>query len=123
MKRLLLAITALLAVSACENMKSGSTGSSSGPTQKIKIVTTPEDTSCAIDRDRMTFERVDHTPTSFTVEKTGKDLTVRCLKSGYSQASATLKARADKSYDDTVNLVLKPKSAAVKTPAKPAAKK
>lgn len=105
MKKIVLATACVLSLAACENMNNNS-----GPTQQIRIITAPTGANCAIDRAGMTVDRVNGTPATAVVEKTGKDIVVRCIKSGYKQASATLKPKANKSYEDTVTLNLAKKT-------------
>jgi len=136
MKRLLIAACSLLALTACETLKSmdeqnktattkpgkatasKNSSKSSAPVgmfndpksgSTIKIVTSPADANCAVDVDNMTMERVNGTPASFKAQRTGKDLVIRCLKSGYKQETYVAKANPDKGYQHTVELKLKKK--------------
>lgn len=77
--------------------------------QTIKIVTSPSDANCAVDRDGMTIERLNGENKQATFPKTGKDLLIRCLKSGYSENSYLAKANYDNSYQNTVEIKLKAK--------------
>lgn len=103
MKKFLLIASSLLTLAACDSMQCND---KNGPTQTIKIMTTPEAANCAIDIDRMTVDRPENTPVEAKVQKNGKDLTIRCIKTGYKQAKIVLKPKADKSYDSTVKLTL-----------------
>ena len=115
MKKLMVMTMSLLALAGCEQLQAmtggneKSAGKPSGPKQEIEIVTTPSGANCAIDRDNMTYDRPQNTPVKTHVVKDGKELTVRCIKSGYSQGSATLKPRADKTYSSPVTILLKKK--------------
>lgn len=105
MKKIALATLSLLALCACENAST----SSNSPTQELRIVTAPTGANCAIDIDKVTVDRVKGTPATAIVDKKGKDLLIRCLKTGYSQASLTVKPNADGSYESPVMLNLKKK--------------
>jgi hypothetical protein len=129
MKRFVIAACSLLALGACDSMndfassKPGATVASSKTGQTIKIVTKPVDANCAVDRDNMTIERVNGTPGSATFAKTGKDLVIRCLKSGYQQETFIAKANADKSYPSLVEMTLKSKRPSAPMKSSPKTKK
>lgn len=82
--------------------------------QTITIKTDPADANCAIDRDGMTIERLNGKDKVGTFPKTGRDLLIRCLKSGYSEGTYLAKANWDGSYQHTVEIKLKTKPATSK---------
>ena len=104
MKFAVLAGASLLALTACESVQ-GFAQADAGPTEKIRIVTKPEGASCATDRDNRTIDRIDNTPATAIYDKTGKDLTIRCIKSGYKEGKAVVKAHGN-AYEDEVSITL-----------------
>jgi hypothetical protein len=107
-----------------------------GTSQDIAINTNPPDASCVLDRPELPIGGIVKTPGTVTVRKSKYDITVRCNKPGYQEAtylnhsgtSATIAANvavdliltaglssiidsstgADNKYDSVVNVMLAP---------------
>ena len=114
MKFVSIAVCGLVFLSGCDQLGSGgqSGGSAkgvSGPKQEIRIVTAPDGAKCALDFDNKTFDRTGATPVNISVPKTGKPLTVRCIKSGYSQGQSVVKPGTNNEYDSPVLMTLNKK--------------
>lgn len=108
----------------------------SGTSQEIKVVTNPPGASCALEREGGVIARVEQTPGGVTIKKTKHDITLKCNKEGYQEATylnhsgaegATFgnmvlgggigwaidsASGADNKYDGVVNLTLTPSNAA-----------
>ncbi|MBB6252333.1 hypothetical protein [Nitrospirillum iridis] len=108
--------------------------------------TTPAGASCALEREGTVIARIAQTPAATTVKKTKHDITVRCTKDGFQEATfldhsgaagATVgnillgggigwaidsASGADNKYDSPVNITLVPIGAAAPAPAAPAPK-
>jgi hypothetical protein len=107
-----------------------------GTSQEIKVVTNPDNASCVFEREGKPIGTVDNTPGLLKVRKDKHDITIKCDKPGYEQASylnhsgvtATIAANvamdvvltaglssivdsadgADNKYDGVVNITLIP---------------
>src|SRR6185312_11360642 len=58
-----------------------------GTSQEIMVNTTPAAANCSIDRQGLSIARVDPTPGAATIKKDKYDITIRCNKAGYQQAT------------------------------------
>ena len=117
----------------------------SGTSQEIKINTNPAGANCQLIREGAVIARVEQTPGGVTIKKTKHDITLKCNKDGYQEATylnhsgaegATFgnmvlgggigwaidsASGADNKYDGIVNVTLVPVGAAPPPPAaKPA---
>lgn len=79
-----LLLTAILAVSGCASIASGTT-------QQVAIVSTPNGASCDVNRQGMMLQRV-ITPASPMIQKSKYDLSVQCSKSGYQDTALANKS-------------------------------
>lgn len=103
-----------------------------GTSQQILVNTNPPGANCAFEREGQVIARVEQTPGGATIKKTKRDITVKCDKAGYQQATylnhsgaagATFgnivlgggigwaidsASGADNKYDGTVNITLVP---------------
>jgi hypothetical protein len=117
----------------------------SGTSQEIKVVTNPPGANCELIREGAVIARVDQTPGGTTIKKTKHDITLKCHKEGYQEATylnhsgaegATFgnmvlgggigwavdsASGADNHYDGIVNISLVPAGAAVAASAPPPA--
>lgn len=80
MRKHLMAMAGVGILSACSSIIEGST-------QEITINTNPAGANCSVERQGVSIGRVDPTPGSVTIKKTKYDITVRCVKSGYQEAT------------------------------------
>lgn len=82
MKAVLLAtFTSLVFVtSACSSIIEGTS-------QTITLNTNPSGADCALYREGIVIGRVNPTPGSVVVEKTKHDITIKCVKEGYQEAT------------------------------------
>ena len=74
------AVFASICLSGCASIVSGTS-------QQITINTNPPGASCQYIRDGNVIGRVDQTPGTATIRKTKDDITVKCSKDGYQEAS------------------------------------
>ena len=133
------AAVAALCLSGCASVIEGTS-------QEIKVVTNPPGANCAFVREGSVIARVEQTPGAVTIKKTKHDITLKCTKSGFQEASylnhsgaagATFgniilgggigwaidsASGADNKYDGVVNVTLVPVSAESAAPPPPAAK-
>jgi hypothetical protein len=103
-----------------------------GTSQEILVNTNPAGANCVFEREGNVIARVSETPGGATIKKTKYDITVRCSKAGYQEATylnhsgaagATFgnivagggigwaidsASGADNKYDGVVNLTLSP---------------
>jgi hypothetical protein len=117
----------------------------SGTSQEIKVVTNPPGANCELVREGAVIARVDQTPGGATIKKTKHDITLKCHKDGYQEATylnhsgaegstfgnmvlgggvgwaIDSASGADNHYDGIVNISLVPASAAVAGSAPPPA--
>ena len=122
----LAALAACLPFAACSSVIEGTS-------QQILVNTNPPGADCAFEREGQTIAKVSATPGGATIKKTKHDITVRCSKDGYQEATylnhsgaagATFgnivlgggigwaidsASGADNKYDGTVNMTLVPK--------------
>jgi hypothetical protein len=133
---------ALLALGGCVSVFEGTS-------QEIAVNTTPPEASCAFEREGQSIGVLPKTPGKLTVRKSKYDITIRCDKPGYEQAtyinhsgvSATIAANivvdvlltagissivdsangADNKYDGVVNIMMVPVVASAVAPAAPSA--
>ena len=106
-----------------------------GTSQEILVNTNPPGADCAFEREGNVIARVQQTPGGATIKKTKHDITLRCAKPGYQDATylnhsgaagATFgniilgggigwaidsASGADNKYDGTVNITLVPNMA------------
>ena len=116
----------------------------SGTSQEIKVVTNPPGANCQFVREGSVIARVDNTPGGVTIKKTKHDITLKCNKEGYQEATylnhsgadgATFgniilgggigwaidsASGSDNKYDGVVNLSLVPNGGAPAPAARPA---
>lgn len=135
----LAAAFAIVGLSGCSSIIEGTS-------QEITVNTTPAGASCALEREGTVIARIAQTPAATTVKKTKHDITVRCTKDGFQEATfldhsgaagATVgnillgggigwaidsASGADNKYDSPVNITLVPIGAAAPAPAAPAPK-
>lgn len=129
--KLLAALAAGLAACAM----SGCSSVIEGTSQQILVNTNPPGANCVFEREGQVIARVDQTPGGATIKKTKHDITVKCDKTGFQQATylnhsgaagATFgnivlgggigwaidsASGADNKYDGTVNITLVPAGA------------
>lgn len=131
-----LALTATFAIfslSACSSIIEGTS-------QEITVNTNPAGANCALEREGTVIARVSQTPASATVKKTKHDITIRCSKDGFQEATFLNKSGtagatvgnilagggigwaidsasgADNKYDSPVNITLVPVGTAAPAP-------
>jgi hypothetical protein len=121
----ILAVTAVLGLSACASIVEGTT-------QEIVVNTNPSGADCTLNRQGTAIARVSPTPGAVTIKKTKYDMNIVCTKSGYQdttfmvhsgEAGATYgnlafggligwgidsASGADNKYDSPVNITLVP---------------
>jgi hypothetical protein len=124
--RIIAAVSLLAGLSACSSIVEGTS-------QELTVNTTPPGANCSLERQGETIAHIDSTPGKATIKKTKYDLTVRCTKDGYQEATylnhsgvagATVgnillgggigwavdsAVGADNKYDTPVNMTLVPK--------------
>ena len=59
----------------------------SGTSQQITVNTNPPSASCEYIREGNVIAQVDHTPGTVTISKTKHDITLKCKKDGYQEAT------------------------------------
>jgi hypothetical protein len=129
-------ITGLLWATATSVVLSGCATVFEGTSQEISVVSNPAGATCAFERQGMEVGRVQNTPGTANIRKSKYDLTVRCNKPGYVEATylnhsgttATIGANiaadliltgglssivdsadgADNKYDSVVNISMSP---------------
>lgn len=79
MKNLILML-ALIPLAACASIVSGTD-------QNIAVSTTPAGANCAFEREGRVIGRVNPTPGGLLVQKTKHDITIKCTKAGYTEAT------------------------------------
>lgn len=121
----LFTVCVLLMSSACASIIDGTS-------QEIVVNTNPAGADCALEREGIAVGHVDPTPGAVTIKKTKEDITIRCTKKGYEEATYFNKsgsagatfgnivaggvigwgidsaAGADNKYDSPVNITLVP---------------
>lgn len=58
-----------------------------GTSQELTVNTNPSGASCSLERQGASIARIDPTPGAATIKKTKYDITVKCDKDGYQQAT------------------------------------
>ena len=132
-----LAVLAIITLAGCSSIIEGRS-------PEITINTNPPDASCTLVRNNLPIGTVSPTPSSILVEKTKYDITIKCDKDGYQEATYFNKSGvagatfgnivlgggigwaidsaegADNKYDSPVNITLVPEEAkrASRAPAK-----
>lgn len=125
--RLVTVATMIAATAGCSSIVEGTS-------QEITVNTTPAGANCSLEREGISIARIDPTPGAATIKKTKYDITVRCTKPGYQEATflnhsgaagATVgniiagggigwaidsASGADNKYDTPVNITLVPKN-------------
>lgn len=126
MKNLIVTVASLALLTSCASIVEGTS-------QEIVVNTNPEGAACTLEREGVAIARVDPTPGAATIKKTKHDMTIRCNKKGYQEATYFNKsgaagatfgniiagggigwaidsaAGADNKYDTPVNITLVPK--------------
>ncbi len=80
MKRFVLVFLCATNLSACASIIEGTS-------QEIMVNTNPTGADCALEREGSVIARVNPTPAATTIKKTKHDITIRCNKAGYQEAS------------------------------------
>jgi len=80
MKNALIGIICVSLLSACSSIIEGTS-------QEIMVNTNPAGANCSLERQGESIARVDPTPGATTIKKTKYDITVRCNKKGYEEAT------------------------------------
>ena len=135
MKKYAYAVGALLLLSGCSCIIEGTT-------QELMVNTNPPGADCGFEREGLNIARVSPTPGAATIKKTKHDITVRCNKEGYQEATylnhsgsagatwgnivagggigwaVDSAAGADNKYDSPVNITLVPEEAKTKKKSK-----
>ena len=76
----ILAALSIVALAGCSSIIEGTT-------QTLTVNTNPPGADCALERQGMVIGRTSNTPNSIVVEKTKHDITIRCFKEGYQEAT------------------------------------
>ena len=121
----ILTLSSICLLTACSSIIEGTS-------QEIMVNTTPPEANCALEREGGVIARINPTPGAATVKKTKHDITIRCIKPGYEEATylnnsaaagATVgnillgggigwaidsASGADNKYDSPVNMTLVP---------------
>ena len=92
MKRSLGAAAAVLFAAVC---LSGCASIVSGTSQEIKVVTNPPGANCQFVREGSVIASVNNTPGGVTIKKTKHDITLKCNKEGYQEATYLNHSGAD----------------------------
>ena len=79
MKRILTALS-LISLTACSSIIEGTS-------QEIVINTNPAGADCSLERGGISIARVNPTPGAATIKKTKYDITIRCNKDGFEEAT------------------------------------
>jgi len=80
MKNAVTAIICVSLLSACSSIIEGTS-------QEIMVNTNPAGANCSLEREGLSIARVDPTPGAATIKKTKYDITIRCNKQGYEEAT------------------------------------
>ncbi|MGH6933221.1 MAG: hypothetical protein ACREEE_12400 [Dongiaceae bacterium] len=86
--RLVALCPSLLWLAACASVMSGST-------QSMNVITEPSGAQCTLTRDGKSIAFVNPTPGSLTIDKSAKDITVRCQLDKYEETTATVSSSHD----------------------------
>ena len=125
MKKISCAVVCLFVLSSCSSIIEGTS-------QEILVNTNPSGANCSLERQGVSIARIDPTPGAATIKKTKHDMTIRCTKKGYQEATHFNKSGsagatfgnivagggigwavdsasgADNKYDSPVNITLVP---------------
>lgn len=74
------AVLMLLVLPACSSIIEGTS-------QEVLINTNPSGADCSVEREGVSIGRVDPTPGAVTIKKTKYDITIRCNKDGFEEAT------------------------------------
>lgn len=77
----------ILISAACIALLSGCSSIIDGTSQEIMVNTNPAGADCALEREGTVIARVNPTPAATTIKKTKHDITIRCNKKGYQEAT------------------------------------
>jgi hypothetical protein len=77
-------ISAILLATFC---MSGCASVIEGTSQEILVNTNPASANCVLEREGNVIARVQQTPGGATIKKTKHDITIRCSKDGYQEAT------------------------------------
>jgi uncharacterized protein YceK len=80
MKHILFPLLAAVSLSGCATIMEGTT-------QSVTVATTPPGAHCTIDREGGRIGEIATTPGSLQLNKSGKDLSITCVKAGYQTAT------------------------------------
>ena len=80
-------VTAASAVALAAVCLSGCASVIEGTSQEILVNTNPAGANCALEREGNIIARVQQTPGGATIKKTKHDITIRCSKDGYQEAT------------------------------------
>jgi len=83
------------AVSFAAICLSGCASIVSGTSQEIKVVTNPPGANCQFVREGSVIASVNNTPGGVTIKKTKHDITLKCNKEGYQEATYLNHSGAD----------------------------
>lgn len=86
---------AAVAVSFTAICLSGCASIVSGTSQEIKVVTNPPGANCQFIREGAVIASVNNTPGGVTIKKTKHDITLKCTKDGYQEATYLNHSGAD----------------------------
>jgi len=130
-----IALIAITLLTACSSIIEGTS-------QEIVVNTNPASADCSLEREGISIARINPTPGAVTIKKTKYDITVKCNKDGYQEATyinnsgsagATFgnialgggigwaidsAAGADNKYDSPLNITLVPAEESSKKKAK-----
>lgn len=120
----IIALLALVAATGCSSVIEGTS-------QEIMVNTNPAGAACKLEREGAVIANIPETPAATTIKKTKHDITIRCNKPGYEEATylnhsgaagvafvnviwwpgaiVDSAAGADNKYDSPVNITLVPK--------------
>ena len=90
-----LSFGAAVAVSFAAVCLSGCASIVSGTSQEIKVVTNPAGANCQFVREGSVIASVNNTPGGVTIRKTKHDITLKCNKEGYQEATYLNHSGAD----------------------------
>ena len=80
-------VTTASAVALAAFCLSGCASVIEGTSQEILVNTNPASANCALEREGNIIARVQQTPGSATIKKNKHDITIRCSKDGYQEAT------------------------------------
>jgi hypothetical protein len=80
MRTILMVFASMCMLSACSSIIEGTS-------QEIVVNTSPAGAACSLERQGMSIARVAPTPGAATIKKTKYDITIKCNKAGYQEAT------------------------------------